>query len=188
MAKSSKHSFKKKNAARRHSNAGRPRASVKKYNFGRRKRRNPAGLGRPIDWIKGGVGVLGGVVVTRALPQAVASSYNTGWAGYAMNAATAIAAAWGTHVLTHDPVLVASVAAGGFASVIARMISDMTSFGQYLSLTGLGDYQFANFSQPQHLTAWQNAQYTLPAAPQALTTGLYGGQSGMDMGVQGGHC
>lgn len=187
MAKSKKHSFKKKNAARR-SNAGRPHHSVKKYNFARRKKRNPAGLGRPIDWLKGGVGVLGGVVVTRALPQAVAASYNTGWAGYAMNAATAIAAAWGTHALVKDPVLTAAVAAGGFAAVIARMISDMTSFGQYLSLTGLGDYQFSNFSQPQHLTAWQNAQYTLPSAPQALTTSLYAGQSGVDMGVQGGHC
>ena len=61
MAKS-RH-FAHKHAARR-SNAGRPRESVKKYNFARRKH-NPAGLGRPMDWIKGGVGVLGGVVVTQ---------------------------------------------------------------------------------------------------------------------------
>jgi hypothetical protein len=99
-----------------------------------------------------------------------------------MNAATAIAAAWGTHLVTKDSVLTAAVAAGGFASLIARIISDMTSFGSYLSLTGMGDYQFSNFGVPQHLTAWQNAQMTLPAAPQALTTSLY------DQGARGGHC
>jgi hypothetical protein len=161
-------------------NAGR-RKSTKRYAFSRRKR-NPAGLGRPMDWVKGGVGVLAGVVVTRALPQAVLPSSNSGITGYAMNAATAIAAAWGTHLVTKDSVLTAAVAAGGFASLIARIISDMTTFGSYLSLTGMGDYQFSNFGVPQHLTAWQNAQMTLSAAPQALTTSLY------DQGARGGHC
>jgi hypothetical protein len=172
--------FKTKHRAASKRNAGR-RKSTKRYAFSRRKR-NPAGLGRPMDWVKGGVGVLAGVVVTRALPQAVLPSSNSGITGYAMNAATAIAAAWGTHLVTKDSVLTAAVAAGGFASLIARIISDMTSFGSYLSLTGMGDYQFSNFGVPQHLTAMQNAQFTLPAGPQALTTSLY------DQGARGGHC
>lgn len=178
MAKT-KH-FKTKHRAASKRNAGR-RKSTKRYAFSRRKR-NPAGVGRPMDWVKGGVGVLAGVVVTRALPQAVLPSSNSGITGYAMNAATAIAAAWGTHLVTKDSVLTAAVAAGGFASLIARVISDMTSFGSYLSLTGIGDYQFSNFNQPQHLTAMQNAQYTLAAGPQTLTTSLY------DQGARGGHC
>jgi hypothetical protein len=97
---------------------------VKIYNPGRRRRRNPGMIGRPMDWLKGGVGVLGGVVVTRALPQAVAASYNTSYTGYAMNAVTAIAAAWATHAVTKDPILTASVAAGGFAALIARIINE----------------------------------------------------------------
>jgi hypothetical protein len=175
--------FKTKHRAASRKNAGRPRKSVKRYNFSMRKR-NPAGLGTPIQWLKGGVGVLAGVVVTRALPQAILPSSNSGIIGYLMNAGTAIAAAYGTHMVTKDPVLTASVAAGGFAALIARVIGDMTSFGSYLSLTGMADYQFSNFNQPQHLTAWKNAQYTLPAAPQALTTSLYG----TDVGSRGGNC
>ena len=175
------------------SNAGRPRkrnASVKHYRFARRKR-NPAGLGRPMDWIKGGVGVLGGVVVTRALPQAVAATYNTGATGYAMNAVAAIGAAWGTHLLIKDPVLTAAVAAGGFAALIARIVSDMTQFGSYLSLTGMGDYQFSNFTAPQRLTGWKNAAVQVPqgwngTALPSPTYSLYGNST--DMGQRGGHC
>ena len=173
------HKHHKKSAAVR-SNAGRPH--MKTRNDRTRKHRNPAGLGRPMDWLKGGIGVLGGVVVTRALPQAVAASYNTGGAGYAMNAGTAILAAWGTHALTKDPVLTAAVAAGGFAAVIARMISDMTSFGQYLSLTGMGDYQFSNFVTPQRIQNWKNAQFQVPqgwngTALPPSTASLYGHDS-----------
>ena len=177
--------FHKKRAARR-SNAGRPRKSVKRYNFSRRKR-NPAGLGRPMDWVKGGVSVLGGVVVTRALPQAVAATYNTGGVGYAMNAGVAIAAAWAAHAFLKDPVITSGVAAGGFAALIARMISDMTSFGSYLSLTGMGDYQFSNFVTPQRITAMKNAQVNVPTGWNgtplpALTTSLYGDEG------RGSHC
>jgi hypothetical protein len=169
-------------AGRRHYTKRRNRARMMHH-----RRRNPAGLGRPMDWVKGGVGVLGGVVVTRALPQAVAATYNTGITGYVMNAVTAGLAGWATHALTKDPVLTASVIAGGFAAVIARVISDMTSFGSYLSLTGIGDYQFSNFGQPQHLQAWQNAQFALaPSSLPALTTSLYG--SSTDMGGRGGNC
>ena len=178
MAKSKKP---KNPSGHRHRNAAgtaRRRNITKIYNRARR-RRNPAGIGRPMDWLKGGVGVLGGVLVTRALPQAVAPTYNTSWTGYAMNAVTAVAAAWGTHAVTKDPVLTASVAAGGFASLIARMISDMSSFGQYLTLTGynvgVGDYQFSNFVSPQRITNQRQAMVQVPQGwnGTALPTGGY---------------
>jgi len=135
-----------------------------------------------MDWVKGGASVLGGVLVTRAVPQAVAASYNTGWAGYGLNAITAIAAGWAAHAFLKDPIITGGVLAGGFASIIARMISDMTSFGSYLSLTGVGDYQFSNFVAPQRVLAWQNAQLQVPQgwngtpAP-ALNTAMYSSDS-----------
>ena len=140
----------KKRSASRSNTAGRStkRHYTKKRNMSHHRRRNPAGLGRPIDWIKGGVGVLGGVVATRALPQ-LAGATNTGGIGYLMNAGVAIGAAWATHAFTKDTVLTAAVAAGGFAALIARVISDMTPYGQYLSLSGVGDYMAWNFNQPQ---------------------------------------
>ena len=160
----------RKNASHRHRKANpagtrrRRRNTVKIYNRARR-RRNPAGLGRPMDWLKGGAGVLGGVVVTRLVPQTLAPTYNTSWTGYAMNAVTAIAAAWGTHALTKDPVLTSAVAAGGFAAVIARIITDMTPYGSYLALSGVGgvgDYQVANFVSPQRIVNQRQALMQVP--------------------------
>ena len=165
---------------------------MKIYNRARH-RRNPAGLGRPLDWVKGGIGVLGGVVVTRAVPQVLAPTYNTSWTGYAMNVGVAIAAAWGTHAVTKDPVLTAAVAAGGFAAIFARIISDFTSYGSYLSLTGIGDYQFSNFVAPQRIVNQRQAQLQVPQGwgGTALPTG--GGYQdsvsmGTDMGSRAGNC
>ena len=169
VAKSKKKSFKKAASHSHRSNAGRRKS------FSRGRRRNPA-IGRPMDWVKGGAGVLVGVVVTRGLPQMVFSASNTGVTGYAMNAGTAILAAWGTHVVTKDPVLTASVAAGGFAALIARIISDYTSFGQYLSLSGVGDYQFSNIvgTVPQRINpgGWQQANMQVGwGAPAGIASG-----------------
>src|ERR1035441_5847771 len=58
---------KKRYATAKRSNAGRRRA-VKKV-IRHRRRSNPGTLGRPIDWLKGGAGVIAGVVGTRAIPQ-----------------------------------------------------------------------------------------------------------------------
>jgi len=119
-----------------------------------RRRHNPglAGLGRPMDWVIGGAGVLGGVVVTRGLPQVLLQAKNTGVTGYAANAVAAAGAGWLAHLVFKKPVLTASVIAGGFAALIARIISDQTSYGKFLSLTGLGDYNMNfRFAIPQRL-------------------------------------
>lgn len=174
-------SRKRKNAGS-HSHRRSAKRTTRRRRFSSR-RSNPAGLGRPMDWVKGGASVLGGVLVTRGLPQMVAATYNTGWTGYGLNAVAAIAAGWAAHSFTRDPVVTGGVLAGGFAAIIARMISDMTSFGSYLSLTGVGDYQFSNFVTPQRLNAWQNAQVQVPegwngTALPALNTQLYSSDSG----------
>ena len=115
------------------------------------------GLGRPIDWVQGGAGVLVGVVGTRALPQMILGASNTGMQGYLANAVTAAGLGWVTHmVFPRNPTLTTSVIAGGFAALLARIIADKTSFGPQLSLTGLGDwglglYKKSNYPYPPQL-------------------------------------
>ena len=142
---------KKKSSSARHRNAGRP-----KKHMTRRRHRNPSGLGRPMDWVQGGVGVVAGAAGSRILPQLVLGASNTGGMGYAANAVAALILGWGAHAFFKRPVLTAAVIAGGFGSLFARVISDKTPYGAQFSLSGLGDwglglYQKSNFNRPQHL-------------------------------------
>ena len=144
-------------ATAKRSNAGRRRAT--KVVHHRRRRSNPGSLGRPMDWLKGGAGVIAGVVGTRAIPQMLLGASNTSYTGYAANAVTAVALGWLTNMLFKgNSVLVTSVIAGGFAGLLSRIIADKTPFGAQLSLTGLGDhgfglYQKSNFLVPQRVVA-----------------------------------
>lgn len=174
VAKSRKKSFKKAAGHSHRRNAGRNRS------FHRPRRRGNPAVGKPMDWIKGGVGVLVGVGATRGLPQLLFASSNTGWTGYAMNAVAAIGTAWATHMLTKDPVLTFGVAAGGFGSLIARIVTDMTPFGSYVSslsgVQGMGDYQFSNIvgTVPQRIVDWRQANYQVGwggGSPAALPSG-----------------
>lgn len=174
-----------KRSASRKMNAGRRTKKVYKSH----RRRNPAGLGRPMDWIKGGVGVIGGGVGTRVIPQFLGAT-NTGPMGYALNAITAVGLAWGTHMFTKDAVLTASVAAGGFAALILRMVGDLTPYGSALSLSGFGDYMVSNFVTPQRIVNQRQALWEVPGNgwggvyPSAVPTGIgQGSMSGSD--VQG---
>ena len=154
MAKSRR---RKRTATAKRSNAG--RRHVKRMTHHRRhtRRSNPGALGTPMDWVQGGAGVVAGAVVTRALPQMLLSTSNTGAMGYAANAITALGAGFLTHMLfPRSRVLTAAVIAGGFGSLISRIISDQTPFGSTLSLSGLGDwglglYQKSNYPYPPHL-------------------------------------
>lgn len=156
MAKSRKHH--KKRAAASSKRAG--RRTKKRMNRGRR--RNPGNLGTPMDWVKGGVGVIAGGVGTRVIPQFLGST-NTGAVGYGLNAIAALGLAFGTHALTKDRVLTASVAAGGFAALILRIVGDYTPYGQALSLSGFGDYMVSNFVTPQRIVNPRQAMFEVPA-------------------------
>jgi hypothetical protein len=146
---------KKRYATAKRSNAGR---RVKKV-VHHRRRSNPGSLGRPMDWVQGGAGVIAGVVGTRAIPQMLLGASNTSYTGYAANAVAAVGLGWLTHMLfPRNQVLVTAVIAGGFAGLLSRIIADKTPFGQQLSLTGLGDhgfglYQKSNFIVPQRVMA-----------------------------------
>lgn len=133
-----------------------------------------------MDWIQGGAGVLAGVVGTRALPQLVFGAGNTGPVGYLYNAITAAGLGFISHMIfPRNPVITASVVAGGFAALFARVISDQTPFGAQLSLTGLGDYglglyQKSNYPYPPRVQngrgpgssmfTWGDGSQGMPAA------------------------
>jgi hypothetical protein len=138
-------------ATAKRSNAGRRRTTKVVHH---RRRSNPGSLGRPMDWLQGGAGVIAGVVGTRAIPQMLLGAANTSYTGYAANAVAAVGLGWLTHMLfPNRQVLVTAVIAGGFAGLLSRIIADKTPFGAQLSLTGLGDhgfglYQKSNFPYP----------------------------------------
>ena len=164
----------KKSASKK--NAGYSKSPKKKMTH--KKKRNPAGLGRPMDWLKGGVGVIAGGVGTRVLPQ-LAGASNTGAMGYAMNAGVAIGLAWAAHAFLRDSVITASVAAGGFAALFLRVIGDNTSYGQALSLSGFGDYMVSNWITPQRITDPRQAMFENGIASPGIGTGsvMGGGDS-----------
>ena len=152
MARSRK---KKRYATAKRSNAGRRRPTKKVIHH--RRKSNPGSLGRPLDWVQGGAGVIAGVVGTRAIPQMLLGSSNTSYTGYAANAVAAVGLGYLTHMLfPRNQVLVTAVIAGGFAGLLSRIIADKTPFGAQLALTGLGDhgfglYQKSNFNNPQRI-------------------------------------
>ena len=180
---------KAKSSARR--NAGRSH----KKPMTRRRHRNPAGLGRPMEWVQGGAGVLAGVLGTRALPQMLLGASNTGPMGYAANAVAALALGWAAHMVFKKPIITTAVVAGGFASLFSRVIADKTPYGAQFSLSGLGDwglglYQKSNFNRPQHLVNGRpgtpgssmfaygpGAPYAAASLPSTMNAGADGTQN-----------
>jgi hypothetical protein len=162
------------------------------------RRGNPGALGSPMDWITGGAGVLTGVVGTRALPQLILGASNTGVMGYLANGITAAGLGFIAHmVFPRNRVLVPSVVAGGFAALIARVIGDYTSYGQYLTLTGVGDYMVSNAVAPQRIVDPRHAIVEVPtgwgsAPPLAISSSGVDGSdlasSGVDLGRRAGVC
>ncbi len=180
--------------ARRHkSNSASSRSVSRKRFSGRRSvRRNPAGLGSPMDWVTGGAGVLAGVVGARALPQIVLGAKNTGGVGYLANAIVAGGLGWLTHmVFPRNRVLTASVLAGGFAALIARVIGDFTNYGKFLTLTGgVGDYMVSNFPVPSRLIDPRSAVLEVPTSwgPGMAPILQPSVDTGVDLGRRAGVC
>ena len=147
-----KHRKKKRATAKRSNPAGsRRRTARKNVSY---RRRNPAGLGSPVDWISGGAGVLVGLIGSRSIPQMLMAGSNTGATGYAMNAISAVGLGFLAHyVFPRKPLIAAAVVTGGFAGLIDRVLSDNTPFGAQLALSGVGDYglglyQKSNYPYP----------------------------------------
>ncbi len=150
---------------RRASNAGRRR--TRRANPGHRRRtmhrRNP-GMGQIGGLVTQGVAVVGGAVGSKLATQMVLGASNTGIMGYLGNAVATGLLAWGSHMFTKKKEISSGVMLGGAVQIILRAISDFTPYGQYLSLSGLGDYQVSNWATPQWLpNGLRSANPAVPA-------------------------
>ena len=95
--------------------------------------------------------MIGGAVGSKMVTQMVLGSSNTGIMGYLGNAVATGLLAWGTQAVLKSRDLAKSVALGGTVQIVLRAISDFTPYGQLASLSGLGDYQAAQWVTPQWL-------------------------------------
>lgn len=106
------------------------------------RRSNPSptkALRRGGDVLKTGAFALGGLVLTRQIPQAIFASRNHGFIGYLMNIVVAIAAAAVVTKVSGKPNGQA-VAIGGGLYTVERILSEqLTPLGKALSLSGVGD-------------------------------------------------
>jgi hypothetical protein len=183
-------------ATSKKNNTGSRSSKGKKKQFKSPRRGNPGVLGSPLDWLTGGAGVLAGVVGTRAVPQLFLADKNIGGLGYFANAVTAAGLGWISHmVFPRNRVLTASVLAGGFAAVIARVIGDFTTYGKYLSLNGgVGDYMVSNAVAPQRLVDPGSAMVEVPqgwGAPMpsmVINSSGADNLTGVDVGRRSGAC
>lgn len=166
--------LKRKNTShqRRSNPAGRPRTRSNPA-MKHHRRRNPSQIGIVV---KTGVAVIGGAVVTKLATQAVLGSSNTGILGYAGNAVATGLAAWATHAFTKDKAIAQGVVVGGAVQIILRVINDYTPYGSMLALSGLGDYQVANFPTP----SWypNGLRSASPANPWAIAAPVNVNSSG----------
>lgn len=113
-----------------------------------RARRNPGGMSVS-DLLMSGIFATAGAVGSKLLTQAVLGSNNTGVIGYAGNAAAGIALGLAAGMTAATRKHAAMVYVGTIVGLVIRVISDYTSYGSALALSGMGDYQVANFVTPQ---------------------------------------
>lgn len=116
------------------------------------RRHNPGG-GQIGGLVKTSAAVIGGAVGSKIIPQMILGSSNTGVMGYLANAISGGLLAWVSRTVFKDKTISHGVIVGTAVQIILRVMGDMTPFGQYLSLSGLGDYQTLStgFTQPQRL-------------------------------------
>lgn len=116
----------------------------KKANHGRRRHSNPEILGPAKTMLESGAYALGGLVATRQIPQLILKEKNSGWMGYLANAATAIAVAMAAGKFVGPRAGNAALIGGG-AYLVDRVLTEKVSpVGQYLALSGVGDFKAAS--------------------------------------------
>jgi hypothetical protein len=134
-------------------------------------RRNP-GTGSIGEVITTSTFVLVGALGSKLGAQLVLGSNNTGVIGYAGNLAVGGVLWFLADKVMKNKTAASGVIAGTVAQLILRLINDYTPFGQYLSSTGMGDYQMQSYVTPQILTdPTNNSNLLIPngwGAPAAL--------------------
>ena len=104
--------------------------------------------------------------------------------GYAANAVATAIMTFGANMVPATRKYASMVAVGGAVQIMLRIVNDYTPYGQYLSLSGLGDYQVANFPTPSWYpnglksanpsNPWPAAQIAAPAAVNSSGAGMSG--------------
>lgn len=169
------------------------RRSYKTKTNGRRRRyaRNPGGVSMS-DLLMEGVFATAGAVGSKLLTQAVLGSNNTGFMGYAGNAVAGVAIGLAAGMTNATRKYAKDIYIGTAVAIIIRVISDYTSYGSALALSGVGDYQVQNFAVPQRLANGlysseiaMPAGWGSPAAPLVTSSNAvpasHGGASGGGM-------
>ncbi len=150
--------------------AHRPRRRPRRQNR-RRNAGSGGGGGGIANLVYSSVFVIVGAVGTKLLTQAVLQTNNTGVWGYLGNAAATFLLSFVAHKFMRNPAAARSIATGGVAQIVLRIMNDYTPLGQFASQSGLGDYQASNFVTPQrYVDALHSAQVEIPSgwAPQIM--------------------
>ena len=167
-----------------------------KHNYGRRRRRgNPGGVGMT-DLLMEGVFATAGAVGAKLLTQMVLGANNTGIIGYVGNAASGLALGLAAGMINATRKYAKDIYIGTVVAIVIRAVSDYTSYGSALALSGMGDYQVANFVTPQrYVDGLNTAQIQVPAgwgAPAPLVVASssvpasHGGSAGLSGCYDGG--
>ncbi|HBY64729.1 MAG TPA: hypothetical protein DEH78_33325 [Solibacterales bacterium] len=138
-----------KKAASRKTNPWGFKAAANKSQPQPKRRRNPSrggALQKPIELAKTGAIALGGLVITRQIPQLALGTRNSGWMGYGANALVALIAAW--IVSRFNPNAGAAVGLGGSLYTVSRILTEQLSpVGKYFALSGIGDASAAGLGE-----------------------------------------
>ncbi len=172
------------------SNSHRRRRSVRMNPRRRYGRRNPGGVS-VTELFMEGIFATAGAVGSKLLTQAVLGSNNTGIMGYLGNAASGLALGLAAGATSATRKYAKDIYIGTVVGIVIRVISDYTSYGSQLALSGIGDYQVQNFVTPQRLVdGLHSSQIQIPsgwgAAPVVISSAAvpasHGGASAGGMG------
>lgn len=166
---------KHRNSRRRRANARRSRKSNPIFmksrsrrhrSSGRRRRSNPFGGVNADHLLKLGIGGAAGGIGSRYIAQAVLGANNTGFVGYAADAAIGVALYWGAKKFAGQDIA-DGVAAGAFAALLLRIANEQFGVAAPASMNGyLGDMEMVG------LGAYLNNGYPLPPASQLINGAL----------------
>jgi len=198
MARTRKHRAGRRSHHRRHRPAMN-RSRRRNYSVRRRRytrhyhrrgyRRNPGSMGNITQlFIDAGWTAVGGVG-SRFLTSFALGSSNTGILGYGGNLIAGLLISFGLRSGLKNPSAANYALVGTFLGIIFRVIQDFTPFGQYASLSGLGDFMTTAFWTPRGFlnsgkdgTTWQAnqiKQIATSAAAAAAATSVPAAKRGM---------
>jgi hypothetical protein len=186
----------RRNASHRRHHRRNPSVRNRRHYTHRRHRRNPLGGGFGSE-VMSAFGIVAGAVLSRIGTQAILTTNNTGFIGYAANLLAGGLLAWITKSFMRNAKLAADVFKGAVVGVVLRVMTDYSIGGSFLQsagLSGLGDlgaYIPTNAAQPQFLAdPLRSAMVSPPspawwsAAPAAGMQGMYDFQgSGLYAGI-----